>query len=88
MVGLGLPFVPTAAENTNVHTLEECTAWDGDREDMRAILEVPRTAATVVQCMVDSPLKWQAVLRFAERVLRVKEEAERARQGQPSQRLL
>lgn len=72
-----------AAVDTNKHTVEDCKAWDAERERLCQLLEVPNiTLEVVIQHMTQGLVGWKVVQCFAERVLRIKEEAERERQEQ------
>lgn len=69
--------------DTLKHTWEECGSWREERELLRLKLEMDSvTMRSAVAVMVKSPEEWNAVVRFANRILLQKGEAERERQGQ------
>lgn len=64
------------------HTLVRCPAWNQERqllvEEIGADLTMPR----VIGKMLESEEAWRCMANFCGNVMRKKEEAERARQGQ------
>ncbi|XP_046742523.1 uncharacterized protein LOC124409151 [Diprion similis] len=68
------------AVDTASHTLEDCTAWEGERNALRETIGDDLTLDGVIRGMVSSEDGWAAVTRFAERVMAAKERVERERQ--------
>lgn len=56
------------------HTTFECPMWNAERESLWGELGEVATPDTLVPTMLSAPDKWEAVARFAEAVLRRKEE--------------
>lgn len=72
-------------EDTAAHTLSHCRAWAEERRVLRTSLELEEGVATLERIVVkilEDERKWRAFLRFAEQVIRAKEEAERNRERQ------
>jgi len=63
------------------HTLMYCPAWCEDREELRAALGCAISLPNVVGAIVDDRDAWRAFWTFAEKVISVKEEAERQREA-------
>lgn len=57
----------------------ECSAWNGEREELRDVIGVNITLSNII-AISESRDSWRAFQRFAEKILLVKEEAERLRQ--------
>lgn len=55
------------------HTLLECPSWDEERKAMAEVTG-PIQTDTLVARMLEDEGSWEAVARFAERVIRRKEE--------------
>lgn len=72
------------AEDTVLHTLLECVQWSSERAELRSGLDGLRggdlTLAGIVACIVGSSDDWKEFSKFAESVLRSKEEEERRRE--------
>lgn len=69
-------------EDSAQHTVEECPAWDSQRKELVEKIGQDLTPAALVNAMLENKSQWDAVLEFAESVMRVKEEAERTRRGE------
>ncbi|XP_011267654.2 uncharacterized protein LOC105258217, partial [Camponotus floridanus] len=70
-------------EDTAQHTLEECSAWDVLRRDLRGVLgREDLSLSSLVEAMLESEGNWRAVTTFCGAVLRIKEEAERERRAE------
>ncbi|RLU25407.1 hypothetical protein DMN91_001563 [Ooceraea biroi] len=63
------------------HTLQECDAWEAGRRELIAIIGADLTLSAVVGAILRNREAWSAFSRFAARVMRIKEDAERARQA-------
>ncbi|KMQ88454.1 reverse transcriptase [Lasius niger] len=69
--------------DTAQHTLEECPAWAGEREELRAKVGRDLSLPTLVGKMVEGEEReevWRAVSSFCEKVMSQKEEMERERE--------
>lgn len=66
------------------HTIQICPAWSQERAELCASLgrRADLTLRGIVDAIVRDPEVWSAFATFAERVLRVKEEAERRREAE------
>ncbi|XP_018363739.1 PREDICTED: uncharacterized protein LOC108761620 [Trachymyrmex cornetzi] len=69
-----------AAADTSMHTLLFCPAWAEQRGEILEIIGVDRTYGAVVRAIVLSEKVWAVFMTFCERVMRKKEEDERARE--------
>lgn len=67
-------------EDTAQHTIEECSAWVADRRDLIEVVGDNLSLPAIVKAMVGGKEAWSAVTRFAESVMKEKEEAERQRE--------
>ncbi|RLU15211.1 hypothetical protein DMN91_012205 [Ooceraea biroi] len=63
------------------HTLQECDAWEVERRELVAIICPDLTLCAVVGTILRNREAWSAFSRFAVSVMRIKEDAERARQA-------
>lgn len=63
------------------HTLFECEAWLEERKEVSAALGT-FDPDTLVERMTTDAKRWETVIMFAEKVMRMKEEHERARRGE------
>jgi len=63
------------------HTLMHCPAWYEERGELRAALGCAISLPNVVGAIVDSRDAWRAFWRFAEKIMSMKEEAERQREA-------
>lgn len=70
------------AEDTADHTLFHCPAWQPQRSQLQSILG-PLNSSEMTFRMILNPTCWSAVISFAERVMKEKEQAERNRQRGP-----
>ncbi|CAH2097999.1 unnamed protein product [Euphydryas editha] len=73
-----------APEDTALHTLEVCAAWEPQRRALSAVLGQDLSLPSVVSAMLDSERSWQAAVSFCEEVMTQKEAAERAREDDVS----
>lgn len=76
----GCHHCQSSADDTALHTLEECPAWAEQRRVLAAAvggLSLPN----VVEQMVGSETAWRAVASFCEEVMAHKETAEREREA-------
>ncbi|CAH2100514.1 unnamed protein product [Euphydryas editha] len=73
-----------ASEDTALHTLEVCVAWEPQRRALSAVLGRDLSLPSVVRAMLDSERSWQAAVSFCEEVMTQKETAERAREDDAS----
>lgn len=62
------------------HTLEECPAWDSERQDLVSQVGQDLSPPALVRSMLRGERSWEAVTRFCESVMVRKEEAERERE--------
>lgn len=67
--------------DTVEHTLLGCEAWALERIELSATLGDDLSLPSIVTRISEDVNCWEAFLAFSERVLSVKEEAERARQA-------
>jgi len=70
----------TGLENTAEHTLQTSSAWAVDREALVEVIGEDLNLEAVIGKICRSEEAWQALNRFAERVMLEKEQRERARQ--------
>jgi len=63
------------------HTLIHCPAWYEDREELCAALGCAISLPNVVGAIVDSRDAWRAFWRFAEKIMSIKEDAERQQEA-------
>lgn len=68
------------------HTLEECPAWAGEREALRAAVGGELSPQALIRAIIDSEEAWNGLARFCEVVMSTKERAERERRGVPPPR--
>lgn len=74
-------FQPDDAEHGFFH----CPAWENWRRSACAEIDVEElTPDNLVATMLSSPLSWNVVSKLMSRIMMTREEAERARQGQPN----
>ncbi|KAJ0177492.1 hypothetical protein K1T71_007501 [Dendrolimus kikuchii] len=67
-------------EDTALHTLQVCPAWDEQRRDLVAAVGADLSLPAVVKAMVGSADAWDAAASFCETVMSAKEAAERERE--------
>ncbi|XP_020297179.1 uncharacterized protein LOC109861783 [Pseudomyrmex gracilis] len=70
------------AVDTAAHTLEECTTWSEERAALHEAFGPDVSLPSVFRQAVGDLERWRTFLTFCEKVLRVKEDVERLRQGQ------
>jgi len=63
------------------HTLGECPEWAEERAQLVGVIGPDLSLAALLRAAASSPEKWSAMIRFAEKVMAVKEAAERVRQA-------
>ncbi|KAJ0182726.1 hypothetical protein K1T71_002095 [Dendrolimus kikuchii] len=76
----GCQHCSASVEDTALHTLQECPAWDGERRVLGANIGPDLSLPAVVQAMVGGQPEWDAVASFCEAVMSAKEAAERERE--------
>jgi len=69
-----------AENDTAEHTLFDCPAWEEDRWDMNRANESTLDSENIISSMMSSPRRWEAVTKFAKKVMTAKEVAERGRE--------
>ncbi|KAJ0175243.1 hypothetical protein K1T71_009384 [Dendrolimus kikuchii] len=69
-----------SVEDTALHTLQECPAWEEERLVLGATIGNDLSLPAVVQAMVGGQPEWDAVASFCEAVMSAKEAAERERE--------
>lgn len=69
-----------AAMDDAEHTLFRCDRWWRVRRELEATLGGPMEPDTIIQYMLESKDKWEAVRKFVHGILSTKEEEERATQ--------
>jgi len=69
-----------AENDTAEHTLFDCPAWDEDRLEMNSVNESTLDSENIIRSMLSSPMRWEAVAKFAGKVMTAKEVAERERE--------
>ncbi|KAL6418773.1 hypothetical protein ACFW04_011764 [Cataglyphis niger] len=77
-------------EDSPEHTLEDCKAWEENRNKLCEKLEVNLNMLTLeklIQQVLRSKGKWEALAEFANTVMLRKEVAERARQEEEARRV-
>ena len=71
-----------AGEDSGLHTLAECPAWEVPRQALSAALGVGvLTLPVLIAAMVQSADAWLAAASFCEQVILEKEAAEKVREG-------
>lgn len=63
--------------DTVEHTLEECEAWTRQREELKEVLKCRINLKNIMEALCKGKEKWDAVNKFAQEVMREKEENER-----------
>lgn len=66
--------------DTAQHTLEECSAWDSERQTLIGHIGQDLSLPAVVDAMLKCETKWKAVVSYCEAVMVQKESAERDRE--------
>lgn len=72
--------------DTAKHTLVTCSAWDRNRETLTSIIGNDLSLDAIVSAFLESKEKRAAIISFAEGVMTVKEQAERARREEGGER--
>jgi len=75
----GPPKSSSDEEDSTYHTLVRCRAFESDREALVKRID-DLNPSDLVPHMLESSAMWDAIVRFAESVMSVKEVVERARQ--------
>ncbi|XP_018392975.1 PREDICTED: uncharacterized protein LOC108772028 [Cyphomyrmex costatus] len=70
-----------SALNTATHTIVECSAWTRERAELRGVIGNDLSYPALITALLSDKAKKEAVFRFSDQVMSIKEEAERARQG-------
>jgi len=71
-----------APVDTAQHTLEDCPAWAEQRRALVAAVGPDLSPPAIIDAMLGEGGSWRAFLDFAEEVMLLKEEHERARRGE------
>lgn len=61
------------------HTLRDCEAWSGEREELRAAFGEDLELSTLIRAAVGDLDKWGVFRQFYSRVMRAKEAREKER---------
>lgn len=69
-----------ASEDSAHHTRAICPAWAMPRSELMAVVGSDLSLPVLVEAMVESEEAWEAVVAFAESVIKEKETAERTRE--------
>jgi len=69
-----------AENDTAEHTLFDCPAWEEDRWEMNSVNESMLDSGNIISSMLSSPRRWEAVKKFAGKVMTAKAAAERERE--------
>lgn len=72
--------------DTAEHTLQDCVAWLEEREELQRWVGQELSLGEVIKSAVRDTKAWEALTRFAQSVMRSKEEAERERERKATQR--
>lgn len=73
--------------DTAEHTLQDCVAWLEEREELQRWVGQELSLGEVIKSVVRDTKAWEALTRFAQSVMRNKEEAERERERGNSERM-
>jgi len=76
----GCPFCHRE-EDSAEHTIRRCPEWDSERSDLSRVVGPDLTLTNIVRGISNSREGWIAFSKFAEAVMRRKENAERAREA-------
>jgi len=68
-------------DDSSGHTLASCSEWRRERAALTAVIGPDLTLSGVIGAISGSREAWLAFAKFAEDVMRLKEEAERAREA-------
>lgn len=60
------------------HTLQQCEAWEEEREILRSSIGHDLSLNVVISKILESKENWDALVTFAENVILAKEKDERA----------
>lgn len=66
--------------------LQECEAWNNEREELQRVVGRDLSLSTLIRVMVNDSNAWDAVVKFAAKVMKKKEERDRERQEGERQR--
>jgi hypothetical protein len=77
-----------AGQDSAQHTLEECPAWDEEREDLTAVMGQDLSLPTLISLMLRDKDRWRVALSFCEEVIKQKERAEWERRGRANHGIL
>lgn len=71
-----------SADDTAQHTYEECPAWGQLRGELTQKIGWDLSLRGTVDSMLETKEQWSAVIEFCDKVMALKEEAERIRRGE------
>lgn len=71
-----------SGSDTAQHTLADCPAWAQERRELVSVVGRGLDLPNLVSQMLDREEAWSAVARYCERVMLLKEQAERDRRGE------
>jgi len=69
-------------DDSSEHTLWSCAEWRTERTDLIGVIGPDLSLAGVIRAITDNKESWSAFSRFAETVMRRKEDAERVREAE------
>lgn len=72
----------TVHTDTAEHTLFDCSGWTQEREEMRRILGNINNLEEIIGIICKTKENWSAICKFAENVMKQKEEKERGKERQ------
>jgi len=75
------PHCDLEEEDTSDHTIQSCPAWTEDRVALIYTLGPDLALTDVIGTITTNRESWLAFAKFAENVMRAKEDAERAREA-------
>lgn len=62
------------------HTLMECEEWNVEREELKVAMDKPVNMENITIALCSGEDTWKTVNKFAQRIIRRKEDDERAEQ--------
>lgn len=68
--------------DTAEHTLFDCSGWEQERDEMKRVIGEVNTLEEIIDRICKSKENWLAICKFAENVMKVKEENEREKERQ------
>jgi len=68
-------------EDSSDHTLSSCPAWFDERSALIGVIGLDLSLAGMIRAITSNRESWLAFARFAENVMRAKEDAERLREA-------